>query len=187
MRIEDGTGKGYELGIDSTNRALTRATTESQQLEGAKLGKSYQIGSGHATLTSANDSALIYIKNNEDDDLVINALSLSSGAMTGATPTNYLVTIYANSTGLSTSTPGGGVNNNFGSNRSLATSITIGAEAATVTGGNIVGQFYVQSNSFFTKSAAWVFPKGATLAVSIQPATGNTSFSVGVIFEAYLA
>lgn len=184
--IVDGTGKGYELKIDSTNRALTRCVTESAQIEAAQDGDSFQIGSGAVSLTSANESAVLYIKNNEDRDLQLTAVNITSTAMTGSSANVFLAKVYLEGTGLSAGTSTSALNNNFGSNKTLDADITAGQEAATVTGGTASGAFYIPSETFFNTGIAWVIPRGITLALSVTPGASNTSMVVTVTLEAHL-
>ena len=70
--------------------------------------------------------------------------------------------------------------------KSLNADIEVGAEGASVTNGVASGAFYIPVETFFNTDIAWVLPKGSTLAVTVTPATGNTSFNVSVTMEAVL-
>lgn len=187
MKIEDGTGTGRKARVDSTHRVSTEAVTSSEQSEASQKGDAYQIGSGPVTLTSASESAVLYIKNNEEKDLLISGVNITSSKQTGSSAGVFLAKIYLNGTGLSAGTATSALNNNFGSSKALLADITAGQEAATVTSGAAAGAFYIQEAQFFNTDLAWVLPKGATLALSITPGASNTSMTVTITLEAHLA
>jgi hypothetical protein len=187
MKIHDGTGSGFEARVDSTNRLLTEAVIETEQLEAAVKGDSYQIGSGAVTLTSANESAVLYFKNNEEKDVIITAVNITSSKQTGSSAGVFLAKLYTGGTGLSAGTSQTALNNNFGSSKTLTADITAGQEAATVTSGTASGAFYIQEAVFFNTSTAWVVPKGSTIAVTVTPGASNTSVTVTVTLEAHIS
>jgi hypothetical protein len=185
--IKDGTGQAHNAKVDSTNRLLVEAVTESEQLEAAAKGNSYQIGSGNINLTSANASAVLYFKNNEDMDVILTAVNITSTKQTGATGGVFLATVYKNATGLSAGTDLNAVNSNFGSNQLLDSTITGGQEAATVIGGIAIGGFYIQEAEFFNTEIAWVIPKGSSVSLTITPAASNTSLNITTTLEGHIA
>lgn len=186
MKIEDGTGQSFSAEVDKTKKLNTRAVTQTEQLEASKDGKSYQVGSGVINLTSAGESAVIYLKNNEEKALLLTGVNITSTAMTGSSANVFLAKIYTGSTGLSSSTAQTALNNNFGNSNVLDADIEAGAEAATVTNGTAAGAFYIPSETFFNTDIAWVLPKGSTIAVSVTPGASNTSMNVTVTIEAHL-
>lgn len=186
MIIKDGTGKGYTVKVDSTNRLKAEAVAQSTQLEASVNGDSYQIGSGVVTLTSASESAVLFVKNNEDKNLILTAVNITSAAMTGSSASVFLAKLYTGGTTLSASTAQTPLNNNFASNKTLDATVLAGQEAATITNGTAKGAFYIGNNKFFTAGIAWVLPKGATIAVSITPGASNTSFPLTVTLEGHL-
>ena len=187
MKITDGTGTGFEARVDSENRLLTESVTETEQLEAAVKGNAFQVGSGVVTLTSASESAVLYFKNNEEKDLIVTAINITSTTQTGSTAGVFLAKIYTGATGLSASTSQTALNNNFGSNKSLDVDIEAGQEASTVTSGTAAAAFYIQEAEFFNTEVAWVFPKGSTIAFSVTPGAGNTSMTVTATLEAHIA
>lgn len=187
MKIQDGTGKGFEVKIDSANRMLTESVVETEQLEAAVKGDSYQVGSGPVTLTSANESAVLFFKNNEDKDLIITAANITSSKQTGSTAGVFLVKIYLEGSALSAGASQVPVNSNFGSNKALSATVTAGQEAATVTDGVANGSFYIQEAEFFNTDLAWVLPKGTSVSMSITPGASNTSVTITTTLEAHVA
>jgi len=187
MKIDDGTGTGFQVKVDSSNRLLTESVTETEQLEAAVRGDSYQVGSGPITLTSANESAVLFFKNNEDKDVIITAVNVTSSKQTGSSAGVFLAKLYTSGTALSAGAAQVPLNNKFGSSQLLTATVQAGQEAATVTGGVASGAFYVQEAMFFNTNTAWVFPKGSTIAMSVTPGASNTSATVTVTLEAHIA
>ena len=62
--ILDGTGKGYEAKVDSDYRLTVSSVSRDLSSESARIGENYNINTGAITLTTANESAVAYIKNN---------------------------------------------------------------------------------------------------------------------------
>ena len=71
MKIEDGTGKGFEAKVDDLNRMHTHAFNVPLTSFASTRGDAFNISSGLVTLTTAGESGLLYIKNNECDDISV--------------------------------------------------------------------------------------------------------------------
>ena len=186
MRIDDGKGRGYQAAVDAQNRVAAKSVVTPEQLNAASLGAAFQLGSGVVSLTSANESAVLFVENNEERDLILTAVNITSGAMTGSSASVFLAKVYLEGTTLSSSTTQSALNNNFGSSNVLDATILAGAEGATVTNGVVSGAFYIPNNTFFTTDIAWIVPRGVSVAVSITPGASNTSFPITVTLEGHL-
>lgn len=187
MKIEDGTGSGNMAKINSNNRLETQSVTETGQINSALIGEAFNVGSGFITLTSANESAVLYYKNNEDRDVVVTAVNVTSSAQTGSSANVFLTKVYRGATGISAGTASTGLNNNYGSARELDAVITQGQEAATVTNGTATGAFFIPTGTFFNTELSWVIPKGKSMVLSVTPGASNTSVSMTVTFELHIA
>lgn len=174
-KIQDGVGTNKQAKVDLTNRLWTRSTTQTMQNEASLEGDSHFVGSGAVVLTSANNSAVFFIQNNEDRDLMIISLTFQTKPPTGATSIIYDAFIHVNPTGLSTSTAGAQVNPNVGSSNTLDATITKGDEAATVTNGTVGANFFLRHSQIEEINSSIVIPKGGSMAVSITPPPGNTN------------
>jgi hypothetical protein len=187
LELRDATGRANGAKIDSTNRLWVRSSALSQQLEAACNGDSFQLGSGVVTITSASESAVLYVKNNEDEDLLLTGINITSKSMTGSTDDVALAKLYtSNPTGLSSSTSQTPLNNNFGSSKALDADVESGGNAVTVTGGSVTGAFYIPVNTFFNTEIAWVLPRGTSVAVSFTAGSGTTAWPVTVTLEGHL-
>ena len=95
--IIDGTGSGYEVKVDSTNRLHVHSVTEGLVEFAASNGDSYNINTGSIVLTSANESSLLFFKNNGDFEVHISTIGFLMGNSTGGTG-DVNITVTKNST-----------------------------------------------------------------------------------------
>lgn len=182
VRIDDGTGTGFGAKVDSKNRLSTRSITVSEPQQQTKEGNSYNINTAVINLSSGSESALLFIKNNEDFDLVLEKLFVSLGKSTaGLSTENVKVTIVRNpSTGTLIS---GGVdiekvNRNFGSSNELTAETKKGAEASTLTDGADIADILAQDGNEVIVDIDLSIPKGSSIGVKITPKAANTSMDI---------
>ena len=192
MKIDSGTGNGKSVKIDDQNRMYVDAITFNRAEEEVERGNGYNINTGVINLTSANKSAVLYMKNNEDYPLVITALFYMWGTSTGGTG-DVLVTMLRNpsaGTIISNAVAAemAGVNRNFGSNKSLSADIYKGAEGNTFTNGDKIIESLLDQGARRTVLTVGdvVIPKGSSLGIDITPATGNTSLDVEFAFSCFI-
>jgi hypothetical protein len=167
MKIQDGTGSGHNAKIDANNRVHTQSVTETESLHSAEIGSAYNISSGSISFTA--DGTLLYIKNNEDNDMVVEAIALGNDG--GGTYTSSLrpsISIIRNPTAgdlITDATAASHViNRNFGSSKEVNADTFKGKSGGTVTGGDTLGIFQSSQSGrdFFTINM--VIPKGSSIA-----------------------
>jgi hypothetical protein len=190
-QIIDGKGTGSRAEVDSNNRLQTFAISEGLSLDAAKNGENYNINTGSITLTSATESAVMYLKNNEDKNFVIEEVIIILGASTGGTGDLTIELIRNPTTGtvISGATDADVVGNrNFGSSRELVADVYKGAEGNTLTDGTLFSDTTRSAASTVVRFDAdvIVMPKGTTIGVNITPQASNTSMSVKVAIVGYL-
>ena len=192
FEITDGGGKGYSAEVDSENRLRVFSVSEQEVYNASSLGNSYNFNTGVINLTSANKSAVFYIKNNGDSDLIITQLFYLIGNSTAGTG-DVLITVLRNpTTGTIISNAVAmemdGVNRNFGSSKSLTTDSYKGAEASTFTNGDkIIESIIDQSpNRVVVEVGGLVIPKGTSIGIDITPATSNSSLDVEFAASVYI-
>ncbi len=144
----------------------------------AEEGEAFFIGTPLITLTSANESAICYIKNNEDEQLILGEFFLIAEATTGGSPDMFRVNWYKNPTSISSGTALSPLNQNFGSSEQLNTDIEYGAEGSTVTGGSLAATLSFPIGGFNSINANLILEKGSSLVISIDPPAGNSSMPV---------
>ncbi len=181
--IKDGTGAGYVAKVDSENHLHTFAVTQTLQEWHAIQGDGYNVNTGNITLTNASASAVYYLKNNEDRDIIITSLVYLIDDSTGGTAA-LKCDVDRNPTGgtiVDTATASAPVNRNHGSAKTLTVDSYSGAQGNTLTGADASG--YISSLIQPGSRAALaigsiVLPKGASMGVRITPPTGNTSVTI---------
>jgi hypothetical protein len=189
IQIEDGGGVNGKIKGDANQRLLVNATTETYADQAAEVGDKYNINTGYVTVTASNECALLHIKNNETDPLVLTALIYSFGSSNGSgtiqvnvfrNPTSGTIVTNANNVSANS-------NMNFGSNKTLSITAFAGSSTHTTTGGVLSIASLVNNNSRNVISlGAVVIPKGSSLSVSVKPGDGNTSMNTNIAAAAYL-
>ena len=185
MRIEDGTGKGYESKVDNNNRLHVDSVGRSQSEQAALNSLNFNIVTSAITLTSANESGVFYFKSDESKPFVIKEILVILGNSTGGSGAGTIEliknptagTLISTATAITTSQ-----NRDFGSSRELSGDIYEGAEARTVTDGTT---FASTARTDFSSpvvfdAAPIILRKGSSIAVTYQPPSGNTSQIVRV-------
>jgi len=180
--IEDGTGRGFQTGVDDTNRLKIRGIVEEGRVEGSANGETYLIGAPFLTQTSATENGLLYFKFDEDADYYSTTFSSQGRYTTGGAFDNYLIQAYRDidpsaltGTWIDT-TP---LNLNFGSSNTLSGTFKYGAPgAATGFTGSPIIQLGFPINQFNQVNTALIFTKGTSLLLTVVPPTSNTSMPV---------
>lgn len=178
FEISDGKGKGNSAEVDSTNRLRVRSISEDILQAASEVGDAYFFGTPLITLTTAGESAIFYLKNEEDFPLVLANFFLVAESTTGGSPDMFRVNWYKNSTGISGGTANPPLNQNFGSSKTLNVSTEFGADGSTITGGALAATLSFPIGVFNNFEANLVLEKGSSFVISITPPTGNTSMAV---------
>ena len=188
INIVDGTGDCFAVKVSDKNKLATTSVTDAILDSHATIGESYTSATGKITITSDSESALYYIKNNEDEDLVIDSFNVCLEATTGGSG-NTIITVYRNPTGgtlISGGTNLPPLNKNFGSAASLLADSIMGAEGSTISGGGTLIEYFASTPSrVLYKEGAMVLKKGNTFALAITPPTGNTSMGLCISVQMY--
>jgi hypothetical protein len=190
MKINDGTGNGSSAKVDSNNNLHVFAITETETDHASDTGNKYNLNTDDINLTSANESACFYLKNNEEDTIVITSFIYSLGTSTGGSG-DFKVNIYRNPTAGDIITNavamGANSNMNFGSERTMLIDVYKGAEAATQSGGSLaITSRIAGSGRSVIALGAVDLPKGASISVTVTPPGSNTSVDVQVAASCYL-
>ena len=171
--IEDGKGGGKSAQVDDQNRLRTHSVTETEALHSSEEGKAFNINTGLISITG--DATLLYIKNTEDADLVIEAIA--TGSFDGITHSDdpYL-TLVRNPTGGDLISDATAVdmnqNRNFGSSRTLSADAYKGKVGGTVTGGNDIAFLQASGGSRGFYTIEFILPSNTSMAIKL---TANVS------------
>ncbi len=190
FEILDGTGTGSKAKV-SSNRLYTDTVERSEIIAASANGDGFNINTGTINLTSANKSAVMYVRNNESKDMVVESFIYLIGNSTGGSG-DMFVSVVRNPTAGTIIDNAVVVdytaNRNFGSAKTLQADEYKGVDGDTVTDGSVVISSIVnQSPSrVFISASGITLPTGSSLAIEITPATGNTSLNVQVAIPCYL-
>jgi hypothetical protein len=188
--ILDGAGKGNRAKVDSDQRLHVDAITFGRSELEVELGNGYNVNTGIINLTSANKSAVLYFKNDEDDDVIITSMFyiIGNSNSNGDTLVSVLKnpntgTIITNAVACEMDR----VNRNWGSSKTLEGVSYKGVEGDTFTNGDKVIESIVQSakrTPLFVGDI--LLPKGTTIGFEITPPTGNTSMDIEMAFSCFI-
>jgi len=191
-QIKDGFKGGTTLaGVDTEGRLTTRAVTEGEAVHAAEKGEAYSLNTGTITLTNAVETPLMYLKNNEDDDFVVEEVIIGVFDSTGGSSTAQVYatfirnptagTIISNATNVSINS-----NRNFGSQKTLDANVYKGATGNTMTDGDdhVLVRLSAASRTIITLTE--VLPKGSAIGFKFKPPTSNTSLGVYVEIVGYI-
>ena len=182
--IKDGTGSGYRAKVDNKNRLSTLSVIETGSTTAAIIGDLYNINTETISLTSANASALLYIKNTNLVPWVVDRVFYNAGASTGGSG-DFLAEVVANPTAGTLISAGTAItphNLNFGSSKALSATTLKGAEASTVTDGTVRVSTIIPTSGtrVLISFDAIILEAGSSLAIKITPQTGNTAMNIQV-------
>jgi len=180
--IQDGTGLGYSVKVDETNKLEVRGIIEDGRVEGASNGETYVIESPILTQTSSSENGLLYMLFDEDVSFYATTFSSQARYTTSGSFNNYLIQAYK---GVAASALTGTwvnttpLNTNFGSSNTLNGTFKYGSPTgATGFSGTPIIQLPFPVNVFNQVNTALVFPKGSSLLLTVTPPTNNTSMPV---------
>lgn len=184
---------GFGLHVNEAGQAEARAVSVTGQSNSSQRGEAFNINTGTFTLTDANATGVIYLKNvSEPKDIIINRVFVTFGASNGTGP--VFGSIERNPTSgslLSGGTDFLPANFNFGSSQTIGVELKKGATGQTVTGGLVpppVEFYFNAANSrHLIGFESIVLPLGASCALVITPPAGNTSMDIQAGMNCYLA
>jgi hypothetical protein len=188
-QIKDGTGAGYLAKVDSDKKLHTRSVIDTEEFQANREGNAYNLNTGIINLTNATRTSVIYLKNNEENDLVISAVAI--GAFNSANGDGLDMTaIFVRNPTTGDIISGTNVdinsNRNYGSSNTLTADVKKGASGDTAVNGDdhIIVRISEQSRSFISINER--LPKGTSFAVDITPPTGNDGMNLYVAIICYI-
>lgn len=185
MFILKSGSSGNTAEVDSKNRVQAFSTSQTESTARAIEGDSYNINTGTITLTSANASSLLYLKNTDTVDWIVARVFYNAETSTGGSG-GWLAEVDANPTGGTLLTGGTAfepVNFNFGSAKTLTSTCLKGAEGDTATGGTqgAISTIVPSSGTrVLIPFDSVILKPGSSLSITITPPTGNTSMDIQV-------
>lgn len=189
--IQDGTGTKLKAKINQENRLLTQTISETEFDNATSVGESYNINTEFLTITGNTETPLLYIKNNNDRNLVLSAFFIGTDADSGTATRLSLLRVYKNPTSgtlISSGTDITPVNRNFGSSNEFGGIAKKGGDGFTISGFESTPVLYqtqgTKQRNFGTVQL--VLPKGSSVVVTYQQ-YGLTQNDIYVGFQVYLS
>ena len=188
-QLEDGTGTGNRARI-SANRLYVDSISRTELHSHIEEGETWNISTGEVTLTSANESALLYMKNTGQKSLFINLYVVISGASTGGSG-KMPVKIYRNPTAgtivtTATDVISANINNmNFGSANVPDAIFYSGVEGDTLTGESGILRSQTTADNRLLLGILTSVPIGSSVGISVTPPVANTSMVCEVVLEMF--
>ena len=189
--IKDGTGAGHSAKVSSNNKLETITISTDIQQDASINKQLFRISTPVVTLTSANNSTLLYVKNDDpNNNLIVPEITISVGNSTGNTGDLVTSIGRANVTGgtiVSGATAASLIPLNLAVTTAPAITTYSGVEGSTSTytldipSYAAVPQESISFNPFFIT----VTP-GNNFIISITPPAGNTSMTAQVTARCYL-
>jgi hypothetical protein len=181
--------RGHQVAfVNKQNRLETESVTIAESLKETELGFGYNINTGVIPLTSSTESGVLYFKNLEDHEIVVEALAVGIDS-DGTNASMSRITVVRNPTSVSFSTDVDiNANRNFSSTKELSDASVAykGAEAATITGGDDVLLFFQGAGSRLFATINLVIGVGNSIAIKIDTQTTSGTTSVYAALIAYL-
>lgn len=180
--IKDGKGTGNTSKVRG-NRLFTHSISEAENLHATEKGDGYNLNTGTIALTSSTESGVMYLKNNEDQDFIVESIAVGIGSA-GTVTDSSIITLVRNPTSVSFSAAVDiNQNRDFGSNKTLTADVFKGAEAATITGGDDLALFYQAAGGRLFAAIDFVLQKGNSLAIKVdtQTSSGTTNVYAAII------
>jgi hypothetical protein len=186
--IEDGSGKGYSVKVDETNRLSVRGTTESEFDKATRSGNAYNVNTLFYSITGATEQPIIYVKNNEDDVITLAAWFIGTS---GSTSSNGILKMYTNPTTGTIISAGDdveSVNRLIGSSNQLQVDVKKGGDGFTVSGYNSTPVLYQPqgANARTFGSIQLALTKGSSVVVNYDP-NGQQPFQIYIGFQIYIS
>lgn len=181
LKIKDGAGSGNVAKVDGRNQLKTRSISETDQQAAVSLGNAFNLNTGTLALSSSGESAIMYLKNNEDVDFVLTSLAVGIGTVASPDDSAYITLVRNPTSGTvvsDASNVGMNQNRNFASNKTLTADVYKGGEGKTLTGGSDIAIFYGTGGSRMFASIDLDLPKGTAvgLKVDVNSATGGNVY-----------
>ena len=178
--IEDGTGSGKSVKVGNKNRLHTHALSATVGSVATQNGDAFNVGSQIVNLTSANESAILYVKNQEDVDISIVTVFVNLGTSTGGSGKGTM-TFNLNPTGgdiITNAVDADNFNRKIGDANTVTVDAFRGVEGDSITG----GQEIEIPTSGGAIASEYTLPKGSSFALSYAPPTGNTNMNIQIGF-----
>lgn len=186
--IKDGKGRGYSAAVNSNNRLETNSVVLSEEQLSGLEGKAFAISTQPVAFTSATESAILYMKNESTETMILDRARVMLGTATGGTG-DWTIKFLRNPTAgtIVTNAVSAGITNiNHASSQTPTGLYYRGVQGNTLTDGT-GANFPIKSSGDgqivfpFTR----IMPTGASFGIVLTPPTGTTAANAIVVVRAF--
>lgn len=186
--IEDGSGKGFSVKVDAENRLFSRSITETEFDHAVRKGESFNVNTEFLVITGSTEIPIMYLKNNEDADVILAAWFIGTDNNAGSPTRNGLMRVYFNPTSgtlISSGVDVTPVNRKGGSSGTIELDVKAGGDGFTFGGNDPVPVLFqtqgASSRAFGNVQLA--LSKGSSVVVTYLPNGGTNEIYTG--FQLY--
>ena len=189
MQIEDATGSKTGAKVNERNELKVFAIQETEAQAAAEIGDAYNINTGEETFAASTSSALLYFKNDEDQDVIVEAIAL--GFKNSTCTDDYLaVYVERNPTAgtlvaAATDVDMNG-NRNHGSSKTLK-STTLAykstAQNQTFTGGTDLVLLHANKSGRTYATINLELPRGSAIGIRVDSASLATTCYAALVIH----
>lgn len=189
-RIIGGNNPGNAANVDNEGRLYAKAVASTEQAYESALGNAFNINTDDLTLTTDDETPVLYIYNDEDNPLLIPRLFFAFMTSTGGSGP-VRARVVANPTGgtLLSGADLTKTNFNFGSGRQVSITAKKGGTGVTIAGASDTSFRFLYPSTGMRDLLAFeaiVLPRGGAMAILVTPPTGNTSMLMQCGVNAFL-
>jgi len=189
--IEDGTGSGFSVKVDGENRLFSRSITESEFDYAVRKGLSFNVNTEFLTITGSSETPIMYLKSNEDRDIILSAWFIGTDNASGTPSRNGLMRVYFNPTAgsiISSGTDVTPVNRQGGSSNTIDLDVKSGGDGFTATGFNPTSVLFQTqgSNARTFGTVQLALKKGSSVVVTYLP-NGAQPVEIYTGFQLYIS
>ena len=175
------------MGVTEEKRAMVDAVSQTVEEHAAEEGRSFNVNTGTITLTTANKSALLYMKNTGSVDLIIPTVGYLIGYSTGGTGDLIPEIILNPTTGTIVSDETAvemNVNKNAGSSKVLSVDAYKGTEGKTLTNGTMAyGSLLAgAARGYVIGTGNIILPAGSSIGINVTPQSSNSNMDIQIFF-----
>tara|TARA_R110000823_G_scaffold303181_1_gene424513 strand:- start:67 stop:654 length:588 start_codon:yes stop_codon:yes gene_type:complete len=186
--IEDGSGKGFSVKVDAENRLFSRSITETEFDHAVRKGESFNVNTEFLVITANTETPIMYLKNNENEDVILAAWFIGTDNNAGSPTRNGLMRVYFNPTSgtiISSGVDVTPVNRKGGSSGTIELDVKAGGEGFTAVGYDPVSVLFQTqgANSRAFGNVQLALSKGSSVVVTYLPNGGTNEIYTG--FQLY--
>jgi len=173
---------GNTAKVTFDGRLQTSSVSQSNSINSSLSGDTFFIGPGIVELTDSGLSELLYVKNDDFFDWVIDTIDTTFGASTGAPGKEFTTVFTVNPVGgtlITAGTQSEALQTNLGSAKPLTATILLGSQGSTITGGIPVEELVPRDSiEQLFRGGPIIATPGSSFSIGVRPAIGNTSIRV---------